>query len=42
MTHTPRLLRIIEQNERDKDARCVRLVDSNGVFIRTVLSGVTA
>ena len=32
MTHTPRLLRVIEQNERDKDARCVRLVDSNGVF----------
>lgn len=32
MTHTPRLLHVIEQNERDKDARCVRLVDSNGVF----------
>ena len=32
MTHTPELLRVIEQNERDKDARCVRLVDSNGVF----------
>ena len=32
MTHTPVLLRVIEQNERDKDARCVRLVDSNGVF----------
>jgi len=32
MTHTPGLLHVIEQNERDKDARCVRLVDSNGVF----------
>ena len=32
MSHTPRLLHVIEQNERDKDARCVRLVDSNGVF----------
>jgi len=32
MTHTPELLHVIEQNERDKDARCVRLVDSNGVF----------
>ena len=32
MTHTPELLYVIEQNERDKDARCVRLVDSNGVF----------
>ena len=32
MSHTPGLLHVIEQNERDKDARCVRLVDSNGVF----------
>ena len=32
MTHTPELLYVIEQNERDKDARCVRLKDSNGVF----------
>ncbi len=32
MTHKPELLHVIEQNERDKDARCVRLVDSNGVF----------
>ena len=32
MTNTPGLLHVIEQNERDKDARCVRLVDSNGVF----------
>ena len=32
MTHTPELLHVIEQNERDKEARCVRLVDSNGVF----------
>ena len=32
MTHTPRLLHVIEQNESDKDARCVRLKDSNGVF----------
>ncbi|NCB44845.1 MAG: hypothetical protein EOM59_19815 [Clostridia bacterium] len=32
MSHTPELLHVIEQNERDKDARCVRLVDSNGVF----------
>ena len=32
MSHTPRLLHVIEQNERDKDAGCVRLVDSNGVF----------
>ena len=32
MTHTPGLLHVVEQNERDKDARCVRLKDSNGVF----------
>ena len=32
MTHTPGLLRVIEQNELDKISRCVRLVDSNGVF----------
>lgn len=32
MTHTPELLRVIEQNELDKISRCVRLVDSNGVF----------
>jgi len=32
MTHTPELLRVIEQNELDKTSRCVRLVDSNGVF----------
>lgn len=32
MTHTPGLLHVIEQNERDKDARCVRLKDNNGVF----------
>jgi len=36
MTHTPGLLHVIEQNERDKDARCVRLVDSNGVFALAV------
>ena len=32
MTHTRGLLYVVEQNERDKDARCVRLKDSNGVF----------
>lgn len=32
MSHTPELLRVIEQNELDKTSRCVRLVDSNGVF----------
>lgn len=32
MTHTPELLHVIEQNERDKALRCVRLEDSNGVF----------
>lgn len=32
MTRTPELLRVIEQNELDKTSRCVRLVDSNGVF----------
>ena len=32
MTHTPELLRVIEQNELDKTSRCVRLVDSNSVF----------
>ena len=32
MSHTPVLFQVIAQNERDKDARCVRLVDSNGVF----------
>ena len=36
MTHTTRLLQLIEQNERDKDARCVRLVDSNGVFVLVI------
>jgi len=36
MTHTPELLRIIEQNELDKTLRCVRLVDSNGVFALAV------
>lgn len=36
MTHTPELLRVIEQNELDKTSRCVRLVDSNGVFALAV------
>lgn len=36
MTHTPGLLRVIEQNELDKISRCVRLVDSNGVFALAV------
>ena len=36
MTHRPELLRIIEQNELDKTLRCVRLVDSNGVFALAV------
>ena len=36
MSRTPGLLHVIEQNERDKDARCVRLVDSNGVFALAV------
>ena len=36
MSHKPGLLHVIEQNERDKDARCVRLVDSNGVFALAV------
>ena len=36
MSHTPVLLRVIEQNELDKTSRCVRLVDSNGVFALAV------
>ena len=36
MSHTPELLRVIEQNELDKTSRCVRLVDSNGVFALAV------
>jgi hypothetical protein len=36
MTHTPGSLRVIEQNELDKTSRCVRLVDSNGVFALAV------
>lgn len=36
MTHTPELLRVIEQNELDKTLKCVRLVDSNGVFALVV------
>ena len=31
MTHTPELLRVIEQNEVHKTFGCVRLEDSNGV-----------
>ena len=36
MIRTPELLRVIEQNELDKTSRCVRLVDSNGVFALAV------
>ena len=32
MSHTPELLHVIEQDERDKTLKCVRLEDSNGVF----------
>ena len=33
MTHTPGLLRVREQDERDKTLKCVRLEDNNGVFV---------
>ena len=33
MTHTLRLLRVIEPNERDKTLKCVRLEDNKGVFV---------
>ena len=32
MTHTRGLLHVIEQDERDKTLKCVKLEDSNGVF----------